>query len=475
MPLRAHTRPRTAAARSAAEPTAWTSYANDNQLRNSASSESLTRSPSLGWPRPGRRSSTAPSTPPRSHSSVAGRQLLFVATEAGSVYALDAATGEAVWKRDLGTVTTADCGTWGITSTGAIDPTRGAALRDRRDGKPARARPLDRARSRRAIRSRSSTRPHYEYVWGGLRIAGGRVYVPIASYCDVGAPDGLFPEGSLKSLPLDRATGATVWDPVPGPQNLGGIWGWGGISVDPRDGSIFTAVGNSHVHSDACDCFVDDAGYGDNVVHLTADLSSVIDAENPAIPGTGDYDFGAAPVLFQPEGCPPLAAANNKNGTLYVWNRTSLAAGPVAEIPISDGRAAFVGTPAWSAATADDLRGPGRALRRRRAARQRCPCVPGDRGLSVHRSVGGSPGRREPGDSRSSSGTSSSRQAASRVGSSHSTRATGRACGRRRLTVGRSQRRSPSAVRSSAPTRREPSTRFARPRSAARLCCPSEL
>jgi outer membrane protein assembly factor BamB len=56
-------------------------------------------------------------------------------------------------------------------------------------------------------------------------------------------------------------------------------------------------------------------------------------------------------VLFQPEGCPPLAAANNKNGTLYVWNRASLAAGPVAEIPISDGRAAFVGTPAWSAAT----------------------------------------------------------------------------------------------------------------------------
>ena len=238
----------------------------------------------------------------------------------------------------------------------------------------------------------------YEYVWGGLRIAGGRVYVAIASYCDVGAPDGLFPEGSLKSLPLDHAAGATVWDPVPGPQNLGGIWGWGGISVDPRDGSIFTAVGNSHVHSDACDCFVDDAGYGDNVVHLTADLSSVIDAQNPGIPGTGDYDFGAAPMLFQPEGCPPLAAANNKNGTLYVWNRTALAAGPLAEMPISDGRAAFVGTPAWSAATQTIYEAQAALFGAAGPARQRCPCVPGDRGLSVHRSVGGSPGRREPGD-----------------------------------------------------------------------------
>ena len=339
----------TAAARSAAEPTAWTSYANDNQLRNSASSGSLTRQsvPRLASTWTAKLDGAVFASPLAFR--VAGRQLLLIATEAGSVYALDASTGEDVWERDLGTVTTADCGTWGITSTGVIDPTRGLLFVIGATGS-LHALDLSTGEESAGYPEQVVDETAYEYVWGGLRIAGGRVYVPIASYCDVGAPDGLFPEGSLKAIPLDHAS-ATVWDPVPGPQNLGGIWGWGGVSVDPRDGSIFTAVGNSHVHSDACDCFVDDAGYGDSAVHVTADLSSVIDSGHPAIPGTGDYDFGAAPMLFQPEGCPPLAAANNKNGTLYVWNRTSLAAGPVAEIPISDGRAAFVGTPAWSAAT----------------------------------------------------------------------------------------------------------------------------
>jgi outer membrane protein assembly factor BamB len=286
-------------------------------------------------------------------------------------------------------VTTADCGTWGITSTGAIDPTRGLLFVIGATGS-LHALDLSTGEESGSYPEQVVDQTAYEYVWGGLRIAGGRVYVPIASYCDVGAPDGLFPEGSLKSLPLDRGSGATVWDPVPGPQNLGGIWGWGGVSVDPRDGSIFTAVGNSHAHSDACDCFVDDAGYGDHVVHLTADLSSVIDAENPGIPGTGDYDFGAAPMLFQPEGCPPLAAANNKNGTLYVWNRTSLA-GSRREVPSATG------------ALRSSARRRGRrqretvyeaqaALFAPAAARQRCPCVPGDGGLSVHRSVGGSLG-----------------------------------------------------------------------------------
>jgi outer membrane protein assembly factor BamB len=54
----------------------------------------------------------------------------------------------------------------------------------------------------------------------------------------------------------------------------------------------------------------------------------VLDSNRPVtVPKTGDSDFGAAPVLFRPPGCPPLAAANNKDGRLYIWNRRRLAAG----------------------------------------------------------------------------------------------------------------------------------------------------
>ena len=156
---------------------------------------------------------------------VAGHQLLFVATEAGSVYALDASTGEAVWKRDLGTVTTADCGTWGITSTGAIDPTRGLlfvigatgslhaldlSTGEEPDGLSGAGRRPDRLRVR----------------LGRPRIAGGRAYVPIASYCDVAHPTACSPKEACSRFRSTAAPERQSGDPVPGPQNLGGIWGW---------------------------------------------------------------------------------------------------------------------------------------------------------------------------------------------------------------------------------------------------------
>ena len=149
-------------------------------------------------------------------------------------------------------------------------------------------------------------------------------------------------------IQFEQPDSVSEWDAVRGEQNLGGIWGWGGVSVDPDTGAVYTAVGNSHSWSEECACYVDGAGYGNHVVALTPDLTAVLDAQSPGIESTGDYDFGAAPMLFQPNGCPPLAAANNKNGTLYIWDRTRLSSGPIAVIPVGDGVSAFVGTPAWS-------------------------------------------------------------------------------------------------------------------------------
>jgi outer membrane protein assembly factor BamB len=341
--------PRAGKVKLPAEPTAWTSYANDGQLRNSAVSKSLTlqsvRRLAPSW--------TAKVDGAIYASPLAlevnGRQLLYVTTEAGSVYALSAANGPVVWRKDLGTTVTKECGTWGITSTGVIDTTRALLFVIGATGS-LHALDVSTGAESEGYPRQIVSQTGYEYVWGGLRIAAGRIYIPVASYCDVGPPDGGFPEGRLVSIPLDRPTTAEVWDPVPGPENLGGIWGWGGVSVDPLDGSIFTAVGNSHVWSEECACYVDDAGYGNHVVHLTADLSNVVDSQLPAIPAVGDYDFGAAPLLFQPRGCPPLAAANNKIGTLFIWDRRDLAAGPLMSFPLGDGLSAFVGTPAWSAA-----------------------------------------------------------------------------------------------------------------------------
>jgi outer membrane protein assembly factor BamB len=333
----------------ATDPVVWTSYGANDQLTNAIQTKVLTL---RAVPRLRLRWSVelegAIYASPLA-ARVGGEQRVFAATEAGNVYAVSASTGEIRWRRNLGIVETLECGTWGITSTGAIDTERGLLFQISADGV---LHALDLATGAEApgYPVQLVTNNRYEYVWGGLRLANGRLYVVIASYCDAGPPGGPMPEGRLLAISPEDPSAVATWDPVPGFGNMGGIWGWGGVSIDPVDGRVFTAVGNSFVWSEECACYVDNAGYGNKVVALSPDLSTVLDSNDPGIPATGDSDFGAAPLLFQPNVCPPLAAANNKDGALYVWNRNSLSSGPLVSIPLGDGRAAFVGSPAWSSA-----------------------------------------------------------------------------------------------------------------------------
>jgi NAD(P)-dependent dehydrogenase (short-subunit alcohol dehydrogenase family) len=43
-------------------------------------------------------------------------------------------------------------------------------------------------------------RYEYEYVWAGLQLIGGRLYLPVASYCDETAPDGFSADGRLVAV-----------------------------------------------------------------------------------------------------------------------------------------------------------------------------------------------------------------------------------------------------------------------------------
>jgi PQQ-like domain len=296
------------------EPEAWTSYGYDNQLTNSIVTRALTL---RSTPRLSPMWSTQLDGPVYASPLAAkadGRLLVFAATEAGSVYAVDSASGKVVWQRSLGAVQTAVCGKWGITSTGAIDLERGLLYEISADGL-LHALALATGNEAAGYPITLITNNRYEYAWGGLRIANERLYAVVASYCDVGPPGGSMPEGRMFAVPLSSPAMLSSWDPVPGDGNMGGIWGWGGVSIDPSDGRVFTGVGNSSVRFDACGCVIDNAGYGDSIVALTPDISTVLDSDNPpTVPSTDDSDFGAAPLLFQPTACPLLAAMNNKDG-----------------------------------------------------------------------------------------------------------------------------------------------------------------
>jgi outer membrane protein assembly factor BamB len=275
---------------------------------------------------------------------------LIVATEGGSVYALRPGSGRLLWTRTFGVVDSeASCGPWGISSTGAVDLKRGVVYvisadgwlhaLDLRTGAEKRGWPI-------AI---TADRSDAEYVWGGLRLLRKTLYVAVASYCDMEDEQGEDADGRLVGIDVDTARQVAVFDPVPGDDTLGGIWGWGGASVDPGGQLLYTGIGNSHVYDEECTCYVDDAGYGDSVVKLTPSLRVVSSSRPEGYPDTGDLDFGSAPLLFRPTGCPPLAAANSKLGVTFVWNRNALKNGPTSHILIGGGFS-FVGQPSYSPA-----------------------------------------------------------------------------------------------------------------------------
>ncbi len=281
--------------------------------------------------------------------------VIFAATGGGSVYALRRSRGTVLWQRRLGTVQV--CGndseptTYGISATPVIDRASqtmyviGASgelhALDLATGAERGGWPLALLAHREA-----------EHVWGGLTLSRGRVYVPVASYCDKSDPDGNFADGRLIAVDAAQPRVAATFDVVPGPGNLGGIWGYGGTSVDPRDGSIWTATGNSWVFDPECGCIREGIGYAESIVKLGPDLVVLASHRPEELPSpiVEDSDFGSTPLLFQPQGCPPLAAAHAKNGMLYVWDRDSIETGPIWQIRIGpdDLATPFLAEPSWS-------------------------------------------------------------------------------------------------------------------------------
>ena len=274
-----------------------------------------------------------------------GVPAVFVATEGGEVAAFSVADGSLLWKTELGSVDTGGCGTWGVTSTGAIDTARNLLYVANADGY-VHALSLATGDEAPGWPVQVTDRPTTEYVWGGLRILRDTLYVPFASYCDEPDENGVSAVGRLDALSLaEPASTPATFEPAARANDLAGVWGWGGITVAPDGRSIYTGIGNSSSDSE-----VD--GYGESLVQLTPDLGTVLGWNRPFVPTEPiDTDLGASPVIFKVPGCPTLAALNSKSGSLYVWWAAAIGAGPVASLPLSDGVDAFVGEPSWSPRT----------------------------------------------------------------------------------------------------------------------------
>jgi outer membrane protein assembly factor BamB len=338
--------PSLAAARTAPADNSWLAFGHDPQITNYVDARVWTTAA-------GRKLATAWTAEldggivasPLVAQIAGGVPAVFVATEGGEVAALSVADGSLLWKRSLGSVDTGGCGTWGVTSTGAVDIARGLLYVANADGY-VHALSLATGDEAPGWPLQVTDRPTTEYVWGGLRILHDTLYVPFASYCDEPDANGVPAEGRLDAIDLaDPSAPPAVFDPAPGPDDLAGVWGWGGVTVAPGGLSIYTGVGNSASGSE-----ID--GYGESLVQLTPDLGMVLGSSRPFVPTEPvDTDIGASPVIFKVPGCPTFAALNSKSGSLYVWWAAAIGAGPVAAIPLSDGVSAFVGEPSYSPRT----------------------------------------------------------------------------------------------------------------------------
>ena len=269
--------------------------------------------------------------------------LLYTGSQSGTLYAINADTGSTVWTKQLGS-TPYKCGTFGIEGTPVIDRASNRiyvpdgldqihAL-DLGTGVEASGYPVTIA-----------TTPDHNFIYAALTYnpANGMLYAETSSTCDISPWIG-------RIVAITGSTGAIAgtFYPTQGTSG-GGIWGFGGASIDPSTNNVFIAVGNA----DTTGGVAQNAYYAEQIVELSPDLSTVLAHNYPPLHNSIDADFGATPLLFQPPGCPALLAAVNKSGDFVLYNRGSINSGPVQQIQMSISTDAgdFIGVPAYDPVT----------------------------------------------------------------------------------------------------------------------------
>ena len=133
--------------------------------------------------------------------------------------------------------------------------------------------------------------PIHNAVWAGLTYnpANNLIYVETASEgCDV-----LPWQGRIEAINTNTATIVGTFYPAQG-NNGGGIWGYGGASIDPATNNVFIATGNSSTVSNQT------LGYSEQIVELSPDVSTVLANNYPGLPVLVRRRFWRHTVVVQP-------------------------------------------------------------------------------------------------------------------------------------------------------------------------------
>jgi outer membrane protein assembly factor BamB len=249
--------------------------------------------------------------------TVAGGRV-FIGANTGVFTALDEATGDPVWSRDLGHVTMKTCTARGITSTAtvALDPSRGedVVYVGGGDGYLYALAADDGEQLWRSLVVEPGVTENEGYNWASPIVVDGRVLMGVSSECD--RP---LVRGGLRAF--DQATGAhagTYWSM---PKDLIGASVW--TSPASRSDDVWITTGNAQGGGQP----------GDSYSMLRIAASTLAKEDQWVVPGADqDLDWGSSPTLFDRRVAgrtQQLVGACSKSGRYYALRAGNLRAGPV--------------------------------------------------------------------------------------------------------------------------------------------------
>jgi outer membrane protein assembly factor BamB len=235
-------------------------------------------------------------------------------------YALDAPTGRVNWKKQLDYGSNTYCSAKGIVGTASVqpDPVTGTLTVYAPGAHYLYA--LNAATGsqswRTAIGPSTTAGNGLYFNWSSPTVSGGRIYMGLAANCE-----SRLIRGGVVSL--NQHTGAVqhTYYAVPSGKVGASVWS----SVAAQGSSVFVTTGNP----DPTGSTIDDSY---SVVRLASATLAKQDKWTVPSGQTADLDFGSSPLLYNGTlggVSTPLVAACHKNGVLYSWRASSLAAGPV--------------------------------------------------------------------------------------------------------------------------------------------------
>jgi hypothetical protein len=279
--------------------------------------------------------------------------VVYVATEGNTIYAVDAESGVVLLSPNFGTpvVRPLGCGNngpnVGITSTPVIDLTSNTLYvmiyTQDSTGPAYRIHALDLGSLTDKVTAQLVVASHtlldgstfnfnatYQRQRPALLLANGTVYAGFGSFCDFSPNLSRgwllgWSTGTLTAVPSNQVL--DIQATSPDTYFLSSLWmsGYGPATDDA--GNVLFVTGNSDFDGTTYDGV---SNFQESVVKVSPDLSTVLDLFTPmnqASLDEADTDFGSGGVLVipdQPGSTPHLAVAAGKDGNMYLMNEDAL-------------------------------------------------------------------------------------------------------------------------------------------------------